>query len=44
MIQFFVLSGVSGSWKAQFTDEQSEQLNQAIKEKLAGTGLEVHYQ
>ncbi|XP_071847484.1 sulfotransferase 1C4-like isoform X2 [Apostichopus japonicus] len=40
----FIQKGVSGSWKAQFTDEQSEQLNQAIKEKLAGTGLEVHYQ
>ncbi|PIK35322.1 putative sulfotransferase 1C2 [Apostichopus japonicus] len=39
----FIQKGVSGGWKANFTDEQRDECNKMMKEKLAGTGLDVHY-
>lgn len=39
----FIQKGVTGSWKAEFTEEQREKVDKMVKERLAGTGLDEHY-
>lgn len=39
----FIQTGVSGSWKGQFSEEQRERMDRMVKERLAGTGLDVYY-
>ncbi|KAJ8040075.1 Sulfotransferase family cytosolic 1B member 1 [Holothuria leucospilota] len=39
----FVQKGVPGGWKALFSEEQKENMDKAMKERLVGTGLDAHY-
>ena len=39
----FIHTGKVGNWKNYFTDEQSTRMNEEIKKKLDGTGLEFEY-
>ncbi|PIK35321.1 putative sulfotransferase 1C2 [Apostichopus japonicus] len=39
----FLQKGVSGGWKALFTDEQRDAVDKMVKERLAGTGLDAIY-
>jgi len=39
----FFRRGRVGSWREQFTPEQDERFDRMCEERLAGTGLELHY-
>ncbi|KAJ8040076.1 Sulfotransferase family cytosolic 1B member 1 [Holothuria leucospilota] len=38
-----IQKGVSGGWKTLFSEEQREKMDRVMKERLVGTGLDVHY-
>lgn len=39
----FMRRGIVGDWESHFTDDQSATMDQIVKRKLSGTGLEFEY-
>ena len=39
----FMRKGIVGDWKKHFTEEESKHIDELLKDKLAGTGLNFDY-